>query len=296
MSSVDDLSQPQAPGPLQISLTKRKGTITVIAEYKRKTSEAETGFINEMFDPELLSPTFREFGASAIAVMADERMGGCTYRDIDAFVEEQRRSKNEVPGPIPVINNDLIVDELQIAQSVASQCVACVISLAVVGVEECETLIKAAKAVNLETLVVVSTREQAQQAVDLGARMLLVKIVDENPTDRAALVEAKWSVVHDLTVPENDDGRPQDVCRIAYISARNNKQLLEVEEAWALRDKGFNAVWVGEALYKSGVDATEHPGAIIRAMKSKSSVRWASPKASSGRGEGAREYLGDILM
>jgi indole-3-glycerol phosphate synthase len=31
-------------------------------------------------------------------------------------------------------------------------------------------------------------------------------------------------------------------------------------------------------------------------MKAKSSVKYASPKARSGKGEGAREYLGDILM
>ena len=78
--------------------------------------------------------------------------------------------------------------------------------------------------------------------------------------------------------------------------ARNDKQLQEIEEAWAVRDKGFNCVWVGEALYKEGSDATEHPGAIIKSMRSKSSLRFASPKASSGKGEGAREYLGDIMM
>ena len=322
-----DLSTPQTPGPLQTALTKRKGTITVIAEYKRKMSEAENGFINELYDPELLSPTFREAGASAVAVMADPRMGGCDYTDIAAFCEEQRRAKSLVPGPIPVINNDLVVDELQIAQSVASNCQACVIYFNVVGASDCASLLKAAHAVDLEAIVAVSNPDEAQQAVDMGARIL--KVV-QGTMDGG--VEEKTQVLDQLVVPEG-----QEVCLIAYVAAKNNKQLQEVEEAWMLRDKGFNAVWVGEALYKSGVDATEHPGAIIKAMKSKSSVKWASPKgafgsscvlpflvmlqqhcqtrahtlshsslvlfsfvpchaARSGRGEGAREYLGDILM
>mmetsp|Transcript_5100 Transcript_5100/g.9749 ORF Transcript_5100/g.9749 Transcript_5100/m.9749 type:complete len:364 (+) Transcript_5100:96-1187(+) len=282
MANVD-LSD-QSPGPLQQALTKRKGTVTVIAEFKRKNSEAENGYINtDIFAPELLSPIFREYGAAACAVMADERMGGCTYDDLAAMVEEQRRAQNEVPGPIPVINNDLIIDELQVARTAAMGCVACVISLEICGDETTSTLLQAAKAANVEAIVSVSSAEDAQKAVDLGARLISVIHVDG--------VDDKVKVVQDLVVPEG-----QKVCTIANILARNNKQLKEIEEAWELRDKGFNSVWIGEALYKSGADFSEHPGAIIRSMKSKSSVKWASPKASSGRGEGAREYLGDILM
>jgi indole-3-glycerol phosphate synthase len=263
-----DLSK-QSVGPLQEALTKRKGTITVIAEFKRKNSETENGYINtDIFAPELLSPIFREYGASACAVMADERMGGCTYDDLAIFVEEQRRAKTEVPGPIPVINNDLVIDELQVARTAASGCVACVINLGICGPEDTVTLLKAAKAANLEAIVAVSTAEQAQTAIDLGARLISVINVDG--------VEDKVKVVQNLNIPDGEQ-----VCTIANILARNDKQLQEIEEAWSLRDKGFNAVWVGEALYKSGANFSEHPGAIIRSMKSKSSVKWASPKGKN---------------
>ena len=52
-------------GPLQETLTRRKGTITVIAEYKRKL--ADSGYIKDVFEPEILSREFREFGAAGIA-------------------------------------------------------------------------------------------------------------------------------------------------------------------------------------------------------------------------------------
>ena len=281
-SSTDDDDTDETVGPIQQAITKRKGTITIIAEYKRTNSEAENGFISEMFDPELLSPTFREFGASAVAVMADERMGGCSYDDINAFVVEQARAHQEVPGPIPVINNDLVIDELQIARSKAYGCGGLVMQYGLVK-DELTDLLKATKAVGLEAIVAVSTHEEAQAAIDGGARMVSVVHVEG--------IEDKVAVIQDLKIPEG-----AQVAMIANIKAKNNKQLQEIEEAWALRDKGFNCVWVGEALYKSGADFTEHPGAIIKSMKSKSSLKWASPKASSGRGEGAREYLGDILM
>jgi indole-3-glycerol phosphate synthase len=129
----------------------------------------------------------------------------------------------------------------------------------------------------------VFNKDEAQTAVNLGARILMVTNV-EGAEDKSAVIEG-------LKIPEG-----QQVCTIANILARKNKQLEEIEEAWVCRDKGFNAVWVSDALYKAGADATEHPGAIIKGMLAKSSVRWASPKARSGKGEGAREYLGDILM
>lgn len=268
-------------GPLQEDLTRRKGTITVIAEYKKKLQDS--GYIRDVFEPAILSSEFREFGASAIAVMCDERIGGCTYDDLKIFVEDQRRSRNEVPGPIKIINNDIVIDELQIAQTAACGADAVVITMGVVGIELAETLLKSCAAVGIEAIVGVSTKEEAQEAVNLGARIISVVGVDG--------VDAKTEVIDGLEIPEG-----RIVTTIANIMSRTDKGLQEVEEAWACRDKGFNCAWISDALYKAGNSENEHPGAIVKSMKSKSSLRWASPVAKSGRGEGAREYLGDILM
>jgi len=268
-------------GPLQFDLTKRKGTITVIAEYKRKL--IDSGYIKEVFEPAILSSEFREFGASAISVMCDERMGGCTYDDLKTFVEDQRRSQNEVPGPIKIINNDVIIDEIQIARTAAIGANAVLITLGIVGEELALKLMKACAAVDLEAILAVSSLEEAQKAVDMGATMLSIINVDG--------VEAKCAIKDGLKLPED-----RTVTTIVNIAARMDKGLEEVEEAWACRDKGFNCAWIADALYKAGNSVNEHPGAIIKSMRSKSSLRWASPVAQSGRGEGAREYLGDILM
>jgi len=279
-NAAGDITLETEPGTLQTLLTKRKGTITVIAEYKRKVENG--GFIDEQFDPEILSPTFRDYGASAIAVMADERMGGCTYADLAAFVEEQRRSRNEIPGPVLVINSDLIVDEVQIAQTAAVGGKAIVVVFGAVGEEKTADFLKAAQAVDLETIVAVTSKVEAQKAVDLGARMIMVNV---------AGLDDKLACIDGLEIAEG-----RKVTIIATIFARNDKSLDEIEEAWGCRDKGFNAVWVSDVLYKNGVDSGEHSGAILKSITAKASLKWASPKAKSGKGEGAREYLGDILM
>eukprot|EP00588_Corethron_pennatum_P012231 CAMPEP_0194267084 /NCGR_PEP_ID=MMETSP0169-20130528/1746_1 /TAXON_ID=218684 /ORGANISM="Corethron pennatum, Strain L29A3" /LENGTH=185 /DNA_ID=CAMNT_0039007889 /DNA_START=95 /DNA_END=648 /DNA_ORIENTATION=+ len=100
------------PGPLQSSLTRRRGTVSIVAEYTRRTASA---FVNgEVPPPELLGETFREGGAHAVAVACDPRTGGCTYDDLAAVVGEQARAAGEVPGPLPVIAADVVVDAVQV--------------------------------------------------------------------------------------------------------------------------------------------------------------------------------------
>ena len=279
--SSDKDEEVELPTELQTLLTKRKGTITIIAEYKRKLEGS--GFITDVLDPVLLSPVFREFGAAAVAVLADERTGGCTYDDIVAVVEEQDEALGDVPGPLPVISSDLIVDEIQIAQAADSGAKAVTVTYGVVGEEKVQQFIKDAASLGLEVIVNVGTAEEAQGAVNAGASIISVTGLDGS--------DNKFAVIESLSIPEG-----RNVCTIANILAKDNKALEEVEEAWMCRDKGFNCVWVSDALYKAGNDPVEHPGAIISTMKAKSSVKYASPKARSGKGEGAREYLGDILM
>jgi indole-3-glycerol phosphate synthase len=279
-----DLLANDLPNKLQQELTRRRGTLTIIAEYNRKTRFTDSGIIKDLYDPEVVSPIFREYLASAIAVTADERMGACDYSTLEAFVKEQKRSHMEVPGPVKVINNDLILDELQIARTVDVGADAVVLSAAVLEKDELEKLLKCTAAVDLEAIVAVTSAEQAQQAIDIGARMISVQGIGDNE-ERAALLRS-------LKMPEG-----RTVTTICNLGAAKGKgDLQEIEDAWFLRDKGYNSIIVGETLYKSGSLDIEHPGVIIRSMKSKSSLKFASPKASNGRGEGAREYLGDILM
>jgi indole-3-glycerol phosphate synthase len=274
-------------GSVQEALTRRKGTITIITEYKRKLSETNTTKqISELYDPEIVSPVFREYGATAISVLADERMGGCGYDVLEYFIEEQRRAKSQVPGPVPILNSDVIVDELQIARSADMGVAGIVLSYELVGADILAKFLAAAEALDLESIVAVNSFEQAQHAIDLGARMIRIDGNDE---------DEKIQILHQI----NDNNQDATVTKIATVLAQLDPGLSsEIEQAWKFRDAGFHAAWVGEALYKAGTDPSNagHPGAVIRAMKSKSSLKWASPMARTGRGEGAREYLGDILM
>lgn len=288
---------PAEMGPLQQGITRRKGTITVIAEYKRKIADGANGYIASKEEdsgslavnqPTLLSSEFREFGAAGIAVLADDRMGGCDYDDLKTFVEEQRRSKNEVPGPVPVINSDIIVDEVQIAKSAEAGAKAVVLDYELLGdSEEVVKMARAARAVDMEVIVAIRSSEEAQAAIDAVGGSFMISIIG------TINVDEKVAIVDELKFPDEESGK---ISTIANIMHRGDQGLAEVEEAWSCRDKGFHCAWISDALYKAGNSQSEHPGAIISSMAAKSSVRWASPVAKSGRGEGAKEYLGDIMM
>ena len=336
-----------AMGPLQTNLTRRKGTITVIAEYKRKIADGANGYLQvdgtgssssnsspspvsnaegkyveavpvATNAPELLSAEFREFGAGGIAILADARMGGCTYHDLQLFVDEQRRAINDVPGPVPIINSDIIIDELQVAQSAAIGVAAITLDYALLatttssdsssGDEATDaednnesvlgTLAQAAHAVHLEIIIAVRSKEEVQHAIAIMDRYVgrevpfMLSVVNTDGVD--AKVAVMDALLHDTTSSATSPHRR--ITLIANILHQSDQGLAEVEETWALRDQGFHVAWISDALYKAGNDASEHPGAIIKSMAAKSSVRWASPVAKSGRGEGAREYLGDIMM
>uniref|UniRef100_A0A7S2QZS2 Indole-3-glycerol-phosphate synthase n=1 Tax=Eucampia antarctica TaxID=49252 RepID=A0A7S2QZS2_9STRA len=154
--------------------------------------------------------------------------------------------------------------------------------------EKLPHFIKCAAALGIETIVAVSSNEQSQAAVNAGASILLVTGLD---VDSADIVNEKLAIVQNISIPDNH----APLCIGAAVSnSAQNKE--EVEEAWKCRDAGFNFVMVADSLYRGGNDPTEHCGAVIRSMSAKSSVKWASAKSMSGKGEGAREYLGDIMM
>ena len=358
-------------GPLQQALTKRKGTLSVIAEYKRPvtvtsspisttttttaTAAAATGSTtsSSIWDIDVLSPIFREAGVTGIAIMADAKMGGCNYEhDLPFCVQEQNRIRksNVLPGPMYIVNSDVIVDPIQIARTAAirhstsnhnnkknnnpsdpqkSEIAAIVLQYSVVVTADDTTLlvelIQSARALDMEVIVTVTDPQQAQTAVNLGVSIICVMapvVVGgdassmEQPVSSTGtttsttklrtnntFVDAQIACIENIQYPDDN----QNVCFLAHIPVKSdNTQWNEIEDVWYIRDTHmFQGIYVSDILYKGQVasttftgsnDSMEHPGSIIKAMISKSSKLWGVVTTKSGRGEGAREYLGDIMM
>jgi len=126
-------------------------------------------------------------------------------------------------------------------------------------------------------IVQVNNEEEIKEAVEMGAEMIGIKALTER------LVELYSHI-------------PETALSIAFLDRYSDEGLAEVEDAWNLRTLGYSTVWVGDVIYKGGMDLHEGTKALIKALIAKSSVTWGRAKGKSGKGEGAKEYLGTILM
>ena len=93
----------------------KPGTLKIFVEYNKK---AKTGFVLGIPPPEVVGDIFRDTTHCAIISM-DKRSGGNNYEDFIRITKEQYRARKSQPGPIPIIWNDYIVDNLQIIQAAA---------------------------------------------------------------------------------------------------------------------------------------------------------------------------------
>ena len=278
----------------------KRGALKVVAEYHKSVPAAlrANGIQEyEIPDPFLVSSEVRGAGASVLALNMDRVGGGCDGGDFEIALKEQQSAKGDFPGPLPIVWMDTVVDEVQLAQAYAAGAQAVTLGLETLGSDKCLALRKLAEDVyGLEAVVVCAPRatgatglrELLASAVDdVGASLILVGGVDY-----ATAAEARAFVTAD------------DVVVIARVDAKDDQGLEEAEEAWHIRDAGYDAVWISDVLYKFGVfsgtlfaSSPDTITSVIKAVKSKASVKYARASgAFSGKGEGAKEYLGDIMM
>jgi indole-3-glycerol phosphate synthase len=266
------------------ALTLPKGTLTVIAEIKRRSPSK--GLIGCIKDPGALSRTYHAGGAAAISVLTDDEGFGGSMADLAAVVAQQKKFRGEFPGPCPVLRKDFIVDEVQIAEAAVAGAGAVLLIMAALGRERCGELQEAAWGMGLDALVEVHDEAEVEDAVAIGA-----KIVGVNNRDlRTFEVDLQTSVRMAKVIPDG-------IIKVAESGIE------ECTDAWMLRDAGYSAVLVGESLVRafegSAADSTSYSVGynqamgLIKAFKAKGSVKYGPTSSAAfwGKGEGAKETL-----
>lgn len=276
---------------------QKRGALGVVAEFNKKVPAALKAIgvqEYEIPDINLVSTELRGAGANVMAINMESVAGGCDDADFAYASLEQASAKEDFPGPLPLVWMDAVVDEVQLARAKIAGAVAVTLGLETLGAERCKALFDLAETkYGLEALVICAPRaagadglgDLLQSAInDVGAQVIIVGGVDQQ-TKCKAVVES-------------------DVVLVARVDAHDNQGLEEAEEAWDLRDAGYDAVWVSDVLYKFGsfsgnlfASSPDSVTSVIKAVKSKASTKFARASgAFSGKGEGAKEHLGDLLM
>jgi indole-3-glycerol phosphate synthase len=257
------------------SITNRYETLSILPEYNKKV---RTGFIIGMPPPEIIGGVLRDAGSRGIFVSLDKRSGGATVEEFARFTREQSRSKKFMPGPIPVIWNDIIVDDIQIVQ--AASVGAAAITLQPDLADNLAASIKLAREHHMEPIALARTLEEANAAITAGARCICLHNLEESK-----LIELRTQL------PDT----PGVLYGARLRAEADYSSYTEIDQCWLLRDNNFNFVWPSpEAVYVTGM-IDIYPN--ILAMKAKASRIFLSPRQflMDRNKEGAKEYLGDIL-
>jgi hypothetical protein len=229
--------------------------------------------------PEIIGGALRDAGAKAIIVSLDKRSGGTSIEEFHRFTKEQARARILVPGPLPIVWNDYVVNKIQIAMAAAYGASAITLTPDLVDsslkdyVDEC-------KKHSLEAIVLVKDLEESKQALEAGARCICMHTLEESE-----LVALRKQLPDD-----------QGISYIARLRPESDFSIYgEIDTAWVLRDNGFNVVWPSpEAVFGTGMGDMY---SAVLAMKAKAGRLFVSPRQymMDRKKEGAQEYLGDIL-
>lgn len=271
-------SNPKSPsGELHRALLRPPGTISCIAEFRRK---GNVGFIDEIVPPNILSNIYREARAHAVSVLMDAATGGCSADDVRDFVKEQNTALGDFPGPLPIIVHDVVINEVQLAQASVLGATGVTLAVNVLG-DDLSSMFTAATEYGLEPIVVARNKEELAVAGTI---------------EGVSIVAVCGVSVDDVIefVPDFPDG----VVKVAFLPLYDDKQLIEAEDSWRLRDAGINSIWASEVLYKfTNPEDGDNARTIIKSIVSKGSVKYArASNAYNGKGEGAKEFLGIIEM
>lgn len=199
--------------------------LAVIAEVKKASPSA--GIIAQSFNPVEIARNYERNGANAISVLTDRKFFQGKLEDL----VNVRRSVS-----LPLLRKDFILDEIQIAESVANDADAILLIVAALEQTRLVDLLKAAANQRVDALVEVHTEEELHRALDAGA-----KIIGINNRNLATF--------------EVDLGTTENLCRevpdeVVLVSESGIKT---PQDAAGLKACGVDAILVGEALMRGEI-------------------------------------------
>ncbi|HXY60953.1 MAG TPA: indole-3-glycerol phosphate synthase TrpC [Chthoniobacterales bacterium] len=207
------------------ALEREHPNLAVIAEIKKASPSA--GVITDSFYPISIAEDYELNGANAISVLTDAKF---FHGDLSHL------SDLRFAVSLPLLRKDFILDEIQVAESVAHGADAILLIVAALEQPKLIDLLKSAAEYKVDALVEVHTQEELNRALGAGA-----KIVGINNRDLATFRV-------DLAVTEKLCREvPDEVVLVSESGIKTS------EDAARLRACGVDAVLVGEALMRREV-------------------------------------------
>lgn len=212
------------PPARDVMAALRAPGIGVIAEVKRRSPSK--GDLASIADPAVLAASYAEGGARVISVLTEERRFGGSLADLAAV---------RAAVDVPILRKDFIVSPYQVHEARAYGADLVLLIVAALEQNALDSLLDRVESLGMTALVEVHTEEEADRALEAGA-----KVIGVNARNLHTL-EVDRRVFGQIA-----PGLPSDVMRIAESGVRGPGDLLTYA-GW-----GADAVLVGEGLVTSG--------------------------------------------
>ncbi|WP_433508361.1 indole-3-glycerol phosphate synthase TrpC [Pseudonocardia halophobica] len=222
-----------AAPPRDVMAALNEPGVGVIAEVKRRSPSK--GALATIPDPAVLAQAYAENGARVISVLTEQRRFGGSLDDLAAV---------RAAVDVCVLRKDFVVTPYQVHEARAYGADLVLLIVAALEQPVLESLLDRVESLGMTALVEVHTEEEADRALEAGA-----KVIGVNARDLKTL-EVDLGIFGRLA-----PGLPNDVLRVAESGVRGPGDLLTYA-GW-----GADAVLVGEGLVTSG-----DPGAAVRAL------------------------------
>jgi len=212
------------PPPRNVMAALREPGIGVIAEVKR--ASPSRGQLAPISDPAKLARAYEEGGARIVSVLTEQRRFNGSLDDLDAV---------RAAISIPVLRKDFVVRPYQIHEARAHGADMLLLIVAALEQQALAAMLDRTESLGMTALVEVHTEEEADRALQAGARVIGVNARD-----------LKTLTVDRDCFARIAPGLPTNVIRIAESGIRGTADLL------AYAGAGADAVLVGEGLVTSG--------------------------------------------
>jgi indole-3-glycerol phosphate synthase len=198
--------------------------VGVIAEVKRSSPSA--GQLSEIPDPAWLAGEYQAGGARCISVLTEERRFGGSLADFDVV---------RAAVDVPLLRKDFIVTPYQVHEARAHGADLVLLIVAALEQNVLGGLLDRVESLGMTALVEVHTEEEADRALEAGARVIGVN------ARNLRTLEVDRSVFERIA-----PGMPNSVLKIAESGVRGARDLIGYASC------GADAVLVGETLVKEG--------------------------------------------
>src|SRR5215471_10902075 len=209
-----------APAPSDAFGLLRSPGVGVIAEVKR--ASPSKGHLAEIPDPADLAGEYAAGGARCISVLTESRWFGGSLEDFDAV---------RAAVDVPLLRKDFIVSPYQVHEARAHGADLVLLIVAALEQNALLALLDRVESLGMTALVEVHTAEEADRALEAGARVIGVNARDLHT------LEVDRSVFERIA-----PGLPNEVVKIAESGVRGPHDLIRYASS------GADAVLVGEGL------------------------------------------------